>query len=345
MSAVKNLSRIIFPNDLLIPLSHLYRHIGRGEAIKASFGSHFTQIVDQTIERDAYFLGKRLSLKLTDSRMRLIITKDSAPRSKDEIVLAKLKDLLRAIQLNHTKHLMNSSDCLAMLNHAYSHHNPVKFEPLNVSKRPQNTIQAKSKRVIFDEFIAEYVSLFEKERFERITLSIHFFVDLYNLKPFTEHNELASFLFLLSILLRSGIEVFSYVSLFELLESHAEEFTAELQSVSFNWAEGYAQTIPTMRFFFKLILEAYRKLDSITKDFSYDQKSRKSDTIEVTIYRLDDIFSKEDIRIYHPFVSESTINRSLTKLKEDGVIKPLGKGRSAKWIKTLKDDDYRHLFK
>jgi hypothetical protein len=168
---------------------------------------------------------------------------------------------------------------------------------------------------------------------------------MYNIKPFTEHNELASFLTLYTIMLRSGLNVFSYVSLFEMIDASNGEFLTEVKNASFNWEEGYAQTLPFMRFMVKLSLESYKKLESIHKEYSFDQKLRKSDNIESTIYRLNDIFSKDDIRLVHPFVSESTINRTLAKLKEEELIKPLGKGRSAKWIKIIKDDDYSHLFK
>ena len=44
-------------------------------------------------------------------------------------------------------------------------------------------------------------------------------------------------------------------------------------------------------------------------------------------------FTKEDIRLQNPYVSESTINRALISLRDSGYIEPLGKGRSAKWIR------------
>jgi hypothetical protein len=341
---MKSMNRILIPNDLVIPLVNLYRYMGRNELYEQSFQENLNQVVMQTIERDTYFLGKMLRLNLTDPRMRLIITKDSSPRNKEEIVLFKIKEVITNIHSTFSKYMVNSADVLAMLNHTYGHYSPVKFEPLNLNRKLAS-VQTKSKRVIFDETIAEYSNLFEKERFERIILSLHFFIDMYNIKPFTEHNELASFLTLYTIMLRCGLNVFSYISLFEMIDSYNGEFITEVKNASFNWEEGYAQTLPFMRFMIKLSLDAYKKLETIHKEYSFDQKLRKSDNIEATIYRLNDIFSKDDIRLVHPFVSESTINRTLAKLKEEEVIKPLGKGRSAKWIKIIKDDDYSHLFK
>jgi len=50
------------------------------------------------------------------------------------------------------------------------------------------------------------------------------------------------------------------------------------------------------------------------------------------------VFSKDDIRLKHPLISDSTINRTLKRLQQENKIRPLGKGRSAKWIKLYKKE-------
>ena len=54
--------------------------------------------------------------------------------------------------------------------------------------------------------------------------------------------------------------------------------------------------------------------------------------------KLNDVFAKDEIRERHPLISDSTINRTLKRLQEEGKIRPLGKGRSAKWIKLVKTE-------
>ena len=63
-------------------------------------------------------------------------------------------------------------------------------------------------------------------------------------------------------------------------------------------------------------------------------KGLKSDNVESTIYKLPEFFTKDDVRRANPNVSDATINRILNKLRDDGVIMPLGTGRSAKWRKN-----------
>ena len=83
-----------------------------------------------------------------------------------------------------------------------------------------------------------------------------------------------------------------------------------------------------------LAIDAYKKTEKVIKEYMVDKSLHKGDNIEITISNLPRTFTKDEIRAYHPYVSESTINRALAKLKEENNIKPLGKGRSAKWVKT-----------
>ena len=82
-----------------------------------------------------------------------------------------------------------------------------------------------------------------------------------------------------------------------------------------------------------LILKLYERTDDIISQYCQDSNLAKADNIENTIMNLNNIFTKEEIRLNHPYVSESTINRVLLKLRDEKIIKPLGKGRCAKWIK------------
>ena len=55
------------------------------------------KIVEQTIQRDAFFLGKILKIEISDTRLRLIITKNSTPRNKEENTLFTILEILNDI--------------------------------------------------------------------------------------------------------------------------------------------------------------------------------------------------------------------------------------------------------
>lgn len=337
MSSVLNIQRFIIPNDVIVSLTHIYKWIGQNDNFNEVLKSDIDRVIEQTVERDCYFLSRLLNLDITDARARLIITKNSNPRNKEETTLFNLKEMLMGIQRKYRQTRHQSNDLLNMINYVYSHFNDIKFDFIPTEKRIILQSQAmKSKRLLIDEINNVIDHHLDKEQFERITLYLHFFIDFHNIKPFVSKNETAELILLYLLIFKSDLEAFRYVSFFESLYDQYDEFLTELRNASFNWKEGYAQTLGFVRFINKFIIKAYQKAHVIIKDYKFDANLNKADNIENTITKLPDIFTKDEIRLLHPYVSESTINRALIKMRDEGFIKPLGKGRSAKWIR-MKD--------
>ena len=88
----------------------------------------------------------------------------------------------------------------------------------------------------------------------------------------------------------------------------------------------------------------YDKMKNIIRDYEFDSNLNKSNNVENTINKLEEIFTKDDIRNVHPYISDSTINRTLKRLRDENKIRPLGKGRSAKWIKLVQTDKKKLKF-
>lgn len=323
MSCVENINRYIVPNDIITLLAKVYKYIGKNEIYEDIVKSHINKVVEQTIQRDAFFLGKILNLSLTETRLRLIITKNSAPRNKEENILFNIIEILTDLQQNHNKYDYRSNDLLNMINYIYQSQN-IKYD----FKEEINNI---SKRNYLDNITETVIN--NKNKTEQIILFLNYFIDLYNIKPFTTNNQAASLITLYLLMLKSELNVFYYVSFFELIYNNLNEFNDCLLDVSYNWKDGIAQPTSFIRFMINLILEGYTKAEKIIFEYKVDQNISKGDNIENTILKLPTVFTKDQIRAIHPYVSESTINRALQKLRDENKIKPLGKGRSAKWRK------------
>ena len=108
MSCIENVNRYIVPNDIITSLTKVYKYIGKNEIFSEVTKSSINKILDQTIQHDAFFLGKILGLNLTDNRLRLIISKNSAPRNKEENILYNLIEILNDIQTNYKKYIESS---------------------------------------------------------------------------------------------------------------------------------------------------------------------------------------------------------------------------------------------
>lgn len=333
MSCIVNIYRYLIPNDVITTLSNIYKNIGKNEIFEETVGNDLNRIIDQTIARDCYFLAKLLKLDISDTRMRLIITKDSIPRNKNENVLYNVKEILKSFHKSHHELTTQSNDLVNLTNYIYTNEN-IKFDYEHIDKKVLLKSQSmRSKRIILDDVNNEVTKIISKGSFETIVLYLHYFIDFYNIEPFTAYNETTAYLLLYLLLLKANIYSLKFVSLFELIYLDHDAFKTELKNASINWKEGLSQTFGFVRFMTKLILKSYEQTSDIIKTYQFDLNLNKSNNIEITIAKLPDIFTKDEIRLVHPYVSESTINRTLSKLRSEKIIKPLGKGRSAKWIK------------
>ena len=333
MNCIMKLDHYIIPNDIVVMLSKVYRFIGNNEFYINSLGSDLNKVIETTVNRDAFYLSKILKLDVSDARTKLIIEKNSSPRNKEEEILYNIKEILMAIQQKFHLMSLQSNEILNMLNYVYQHSNSIKFDLSGVTTLNIFNNNEKSKRTILDE-MNDLVNLYLRgEKFDKIILYLNYFVDFYNLRPFISKNEVISLIILYELILVSDINAFKYISFYELLYNNYEEFNLELSKASVNWRDGFAQTAGFVRFFLKLVIEAYGKTDMIINTYKFDQNNKKSENIENTILNMKTTFTKEDIRLQNPYVSESTINRALISLRDGGYIEPLGKGRSAKWIR------------
>lgn len=332
MYCLTNINHYSIPNDIVVTLSKIYRFIGNNDFYIKTLGNDISKVIEMTVEKDAYYLGKILKVDISEARSKLIVSKDSSPRNKEESTLYNIKDLLGSIQQKYQKLTLQSNDLHNALNYVYSSYHPIKFSLTEGGRSVLASQGHKSKRLVLDEMNEMMKKIISSESFEHILLNLHYFIDISNLKPFDSHNETLSLLVLYQLILSADLNCFKYVSFFQLLYNDYEAFLDELCKASVNWKEGLSQTTEFVRFFLNIILKAYENADAIINNYLFDKANKKHENIESTILNMKSTFTKDQIRLMHPYVSESTINRALTALRNDGLIKPLGKGRSAKWM-------------
>lgn len=325
MKCLSKIEHYLIPNDIVVRLTKLYRFIGNNDFYINSLGNDINKVISLTVEKDSFYLCKILKLDISEARCKLILTKDSSPRNKEETTLYNIKEMLSGIQLNYQELGLQSNDLYNTINYIYSHYNTIKFTPIEENE--------KSKRKTLDDMNDLVNNCLQKGLYEKIILFIQYFIDLSNLKPFETRNKTLSLLILYQIILSSDLNCFKYVSFFEMLYNDYARFSEELCLASVNWKEGYSQTVQFVRYFLALFEKAYTNCDRLIKDYSFDRINTKHENIESLILSYKSIFTKDEIRQMYPYVSESTINRALSSLKDKNMIRPLGKGRSAKWAR------------
>ena len=339
MHCLKNIHYTKIPNDIIKLYLQIYPFIGRNQDMLRSVSKDFDVLVAQTIQADAYFFGQMLKLNISEARYKAILTKDVQAKTKDERLL---KNMAKAFEKVHnqtetfTLYVSEIFDLLKFLYKGVEAEGHLYYAKSEKKKKETTDLLSSAyptKREALEALITEYKSLKNKADYEMSFLITNFYIDFINLKPFTLHNEVLGLMLLYILHLTNGYESLHLASLFELFYKQSAKLDKHTKDASHNWAEGLADTMQLHRFILELMLESYKSLHELLRNYAFDQQTNKSDYIENTINRLEEVFTKEEIRAQHPTISESTINRTLKRLRDEKKIRPLGKGRSAKWMK------------
>ena len=336
MNALANIKRINYRNDEVMKLIKLYQYKGKEFYYHNILKADRQYIAKQTIAKDTFFITKLLNLNITENRLRLLINKNSAPKTNDEKIVANIKKILEiSVESAHDFELIPNG-VLSLASRLYKDVKQVKFETSKVSYQQNLLTEYKniSKREDVKQILDLYTDLLSTNQYEIVSLVVNFYIDFINIKPFKNDTEITGLLLIYVLLFRECFDINMYESFFEFIYNNYQEFNQHVIAANYNWASGFAHTEPLTEFIINHLLENYEKLEKLIRDYEYDSKLNKSDNIENTIYRVPQIFTKDDIRAKHPYVSDSTINRTLQRLRDEGKISPLGTGRSAKWMRV-----------
>lgn len=340
MKCLGNIYRTQIPNNIIYNYIKLYKSIGNNNYNHKTLESDNAVMVRQTVANDVHYFAQLFGLKVSDGRIKSLIYKGVLPKNKDEKLVINLNLAFTKIHKETSTFELLTNEVFDMLKFIYKDvlsDNKLQFAKVEKSSKKVSLLSSKysSKREVLDDLIAAYNDIKSENQYEVSFIISNFYIDFIKSEIFTHKNEELGLILLYVLLLTNGYEVFEYISFFENIHQNHAEFNKVVMASSFNWAEGFATTIQLHRFILNIGLISYDHINSLIRDYEFDRNLNKSNNVENTITKLEDVFSKDDIRVIHPYISDSTINRTLKRLRDEDKIRPLGKGRSAKWIKLF----------
>ena len=158
MSCIKNLSRINYPSDLVFKLTELYTYKGKDFHYEDVLKQYMNQIIKNTIERDTVAAAKILDLKVPDNRLKLLIKKDSTPKTKSEIIVKNLKKVFEIIQDKGVHLDLTDNEFLQLATKLFKDVDSINYRK-DVTIEQQNMLEEEkivSRRDIMKEEIKQY---------------------------------------------------------------------------------------------------------------------------------------------------------------------------------------------
>ncbi len=337
MNCLSNMERITLKVDMVMDLIKVYEFKGKEFYYDNCLEDDSLKLMEEIIYENTFFVAKLFDLDITDARLKLLIKKDLVPKNKTEVLINNIKQVFNEIQFKKDGFEYTPNQFLDFARFLFKNYKQISFNQIKTIDKSLLKLErkTKSKREELNNLLKDFQNKLDSNLYELTLLITNFYVDFLNMDIFTSNNEELGIFILYILLYKEGFNVFKYVSFFNILYKNYESFKKTILQANFNWDEGFSQTKYLNQLIIRFLLEGYKKLEPIVRDYLFEKELNKSDSIENIILKFDNLFTKDDIRLKYPYVSDSTINRTLKRLRDENKIKPLGTGRSAKWIKTI----------
>lgn len=335
MSCLKNIDRLQISNETMMKLLTLYEYKGKDYYYENILKGSLSQIIKQTVERDTFYLGKIMNLNITNNRFKLLIKRDSNPKNNDETILKNVKGVFKIVAEESDRLELTNNEFLRLAIKLYKDVENIKYvtDEVTVKVNLLNEKKKESRRTKVDELLSIYTKLLREKKHELTQLVTNFYIDFIHIEPFNKGNDIVGLMLIYLLLLKEQFKMFHYVSFFEMIYEQFDTFKSLEAKANFNYEDGYSQTAPLNNFIIDVLIEGYMKVDKLAQDTKFDGNIMKTYNIENTIMKLGEVFTKDDIRSKHPYVSDSTIDRTLKRMRDENKIRPLGVGRSASWVR------------
>ncbi len=199
----------------------------------------------------------------------------------------------------------------------------IRFKPVSAFETP----------MAMDELCNRMNQSMKSNDIDPLILTCAFVLDFLCIHPFNDGNGRMARILTILLLYKFGHEVGRFISLEKVIEKTKEEYYSTLRHSSQRWHESEHDIMPWVEYMLGVIVAAYKEFEQRVGTV-VDSRGSKSERVENTVAHIVGAFTKDDLRRLCPYVGESTINRVLAKLKDEGKIYVTGKGRSASWIRT-----------
>ena len=285
-------------------------------------------------------------IELPHKKIEELVLKETAPISRSEQDIAGYRDALNLIH-GSGEHMPFTTNIVLQLHgllYRYLSNPDVRWKTSDneiIETHPDGT-----KRIRFvpttafltptamDGLTQEYAKAVERQKLDPVILVPLAILDFLCIHPFTDGNGRMSRLLTLMLLYQFDYKVGHYISLDRIFEESKESYYETLEASSQHWHDGKHNVNPWLNYFWGTLLRAYREFEERVGVIS-TSKGSKTELIRNTINRRIEPFSIGSIESDCPGISREMIRIVLRQMRDEGVIKSIGKGRGSLWQRVL----------
>jgi Fic family protein len=155
--------------------------------------------------------------------------------------------------------------------------------------------------------------------------------DFLAIHPFRDGNGRISRLLTLLLLYQAGYEIGRFVSLERLTGQTRETYYDALQAAGHGWHEDEHNIEPWLRYLVGILTAAYKELAGASSTTPSGRGAKREAIAQFIRSSTAEELTVADVRRAVPMASDSYIDKTLAKLRDEGLIEPIGTGRGARW--------------
>ena len=275
----------------------------------------------------------------SDDRLKQIVLDKTMPKTRSEKEIAGYRDVLNTIHANYEYIPIIPSMLLQLHRDLYKFSGEGyggKFKSSDniiaeVGRNGKKSIRFKpvpawQTAESINDLCSAFNEIIESENVDPLLLIPMFILDFLCIHPFDDGNGRMSRLLMLLLLYRSGYIVGKYISLEKIIENSKESYYEVLKESSYGWHENENNYEPFVRYTLGIIVSAYREFESrviLVSKVNVSKSERISEIIKGHIGKI----TKSEIMKLCPDISQTTVQRRLNNLLENGQITKIGGGR------------------
>jgi len=275
----------------------------------------------------------------TDQRMNEIVNDKVEPKNRNEEEIAGYRDVLSLIRENYDFIDINSSAILQL------HRDLYKYSGISFGgkfKNSQNyieeTLKDGARKIRFTplspvetpiailELCNSYNEIISKGEIDPLLVIPIFILDFVSIHPFNDGNGRMSRLLTLLLLYKAGYMVGKYISIEKIIEETKETYYDSLEKSSVNWHNNGNDYSYFVEYYLGVILSAYKDF-SLRVEYITNKKITAIERISMIFMESVSPINKSYLIQRCPNISETTIERSLSTLLNEGKIEKISGGR------------------
>lgn len=339
------LTKLQIPHHLISVIRQIGEHKGKQELYKRQAPEMLENLRHVAIIQSTESSNRLEGITADLERIKELIDEKTAPANRSEAEIAGYRDVLNTIHSNHRNIPFSAGMVLQLhrdlmkyagkeggrwksVQNEIARINPngtrhIHFMPVEPFQTPifMETLHRRFNEILRQQIIDPL-----------ILISIYVF-DFLCIHPFLDGNGRMARLLTVLLLYHQEFEVGRYISLERIVEQSKDSYYDTLYRSSQSWHEGRHDILPWMEYIISTILAAYREFESRMGRLSSGHGS-KADMVQNAIDGFIGNFSLSDVENACPTVGRDWIRALLQRLRNEGKVQAIGKGRYARWLKV-----------